>query len=113
MKREESNLTDDDLEAYIDGRLEPARHAEITAMLAADPKKAQLVQAMRFQNDALRQLGEEILEEPIPDRLRAVIDQLNEVEPKPGRKGFLLAQTRRRLATMVAMGMAAASLVNF
>ena len=112
MMTGKNEITDDDLEAYIDGLLDPAREAEIASKLTADPKMGELVQAMRFQNDALRHLGEEVLDEPIPERLRAVVDQLNEVEPKPRRKGFLLAATRRRLAGLAVLS-AASLLLGF
>ena len=90
--------SNDDLEAYIDGRLEPERVAEIEALVAADPKIAEMVRAMRFQDDALRCLGADVLDEPIPDRLRAVVER-RKAEEVTGRPRRLLIPTApRRLA---------------
>ena len=93
----------DDLEAYIDGRLEGERVAEIEALLAADSKMAEMVQAMRFQNDGLRCLGQEILNEPIPDRLRSIVEDRKTEEAATGRKRILLPAAPRRLAIFLVM----------
>ena len=92
---------DDDLEAYIDGRLDPTRRAEVEARLAADPKLSEMVQAMRFQNDALGHLGRDILKEPIPERLRAVVEAHRNAEKATGRRRVLLPSSPRRLAGLI------------
>lgn len=94
------NPTDDEVEAYIDGLLEPKRRAEVDAFLAHNPRQAVQIRAMRRQNEALRHLGEDILDEPIPDRLRAVVDPLKRDDQKTERvRGSLvLAPAPRRLA---------------
>lgn len=99
------HLSDDDLEAYIDGLLEPERRAEVEAFLANDPRKAKLVEAMRLQNDALCHLGEEILQEPIPDRLRAVVEQLDD-EAAERLRSLLFVQTPQRLAVFLTICLA-------
>jgi anti-sigma factor RsiW len=98
MKGKPDQPTNDDLEAYIDSRLEPARMAEIESLLARDAKMAEMVRAMRFQNEALRCLGMDILSEPIPERLRAVVERrkAEEVTGKPRR--VLVPTAPRRLA---------------
>jgi anti-sigma factor RsiW len=65
--------TDEELGEYADGGLSGRRRAEIEAWLLADPQKALEIERLRRLNDALKGLGEEILEEPVPDRLRDVV----------------------------------------
>jgi len=90
--------TNEDLEAYIDGLLDAERTAEIEAQLRRDPKLAEMVRAMRFQNDALRCLGADILKEPIPERLRAVVEG-RKAEDATGRpRRFLVSAAKQRLA---------------
>lgn len=98
MKEAPFRPTNDDLEAYIDGRLESERTTQIEALLMRDPKVAEMVRAMRFQNDALRCLGADILKEPVPERLRAVIEgrKAEDATGKPRR--FLVSTAPRRLA---------------
>jgi len=90
--------TNDDLEAYIDGRAEPERLAEIEAWIARDAKIAEMVRAMRFQNDALRCLGGDILEEPIPERLRAVVEERKAEQATGKPRRLFLPVAPRRLA---------------
>lgn len=62
-------LTDTELHACVDGELAPARHAEVEALLAADPAAAERVRAYRAQKQALRDLFAPVLDEPIPASL--------------------------------------------
>lgn len=66
-------VTDDELSEYVDGGLSEARRAEIADWLLENPKKAAEVERLRQLNEALRGLGAEILDEPVPDRLRDVV----------------------------------------
>ena len=63
-------VTEADLLAYADGRLAEARRADIETYLAAHPEDAERVHAWRRQNEALRALFDDSLEEPVPERLR-------------------------------------------
>jgi anti-sigma factor RsiW len=72
--------TDDELGEYVDGGLSGRRRSEIEAWLIAHPQKAAEVERLRRLNEALKGLGEGILEEPVPDRLRKV---LRRSEPDP------------------------------
>lgn len=69
--------TDDELSEYVDGGLSEERRAEIAAWLLENPKKAAEVERLRQLNDALRGLGAEILDEPVPSRLREVVRRSN------------------------------------
>jgi anti-sigma factor RsiW len=62
-------VTEADLHAYVDGRLPPARCAEVEAYLAARPEEAARVQAYAAQNHALHGLFDAVLDEPVPLRL--------------------------------------------
>jgi anti-sigma factor RsiW len=63
-------ITDDNLHAYIDGQLPAAQRADVEARLAADPDAAARVQAYRAQKQALREMFDPVIDEPIPERLR-------------------------------------------
>lgn len=64
-----------DLHAYIDGELPAARHAELAAWLNEHPEEQARVDAYRKQKDALRQLFDPVLDEPLPDRLTALASE--------------------------------------
>lgn len=65
-----SPITEDDLHAWVDGQLDPARADALQAYLAAHPDQARRVQAWQAQRQALRARFAGVLEEPIPERLR-------------------------------------------
>lgn len=67
-------ITDHELHAYVDAELPAARHAEVDAHLAADPEAAAHVRAYAEQKQALRQLFDPVLIEPLPAPLRALAD---------------------------------------
>jgi anti-sigma factor RsiW len=68
-----SDQTEEDFQDYLDNRLGDRRRAEVAAYLSRNPGKASEIEALRLQDDALRALGAEILEEPVPQRLSAVL----------------------------------------
>jgi anti-sigma factor RsiW len=63
-------LTENDLHAYVDDRLDPDRRRAVEAELAQAPEAAARVAAYREQNAALRAFYDPVLGEPVPDRLR-------------------------------------------
>lgn len=67
------SIAEETLQDYLDGRLSDRRRAEVAAYLAKHPQKAAEIEALRYQDDTLRSLGAEILEEPVPERLTAVL----------------------------------------
>lgn len=67
---EESRIDEHDLHAYVDGALAPERRAAVEALLRADPRAAERVEAYRRQNRLLRSGLDPMLEEPVPARLR-------------------------------------------
>lgn len=66
-------ITELDLMAYADGRLDPLRRREVEAHLAAAPEDAATVEAIIEQNRTLREALAGVAEEPIPARLEAVL----------------------------------------
>jgi anti-sigma factor RsiW len=64
-------VTEDDLHAYVDGRLDPARAAMVEARLAAHREDAERVAAYQMQNERLRAAFAELPLAPEPARLRA------------------------------------------
>ena len=62
-------ITENDLLAYVDGRLPAERRAEIDAHLAACPERAEEVRSWQKQNEALAALYGNVASEALPDRL--------------------------------------------
>lgn len=63
-------IEENDLQAYVDQRLDPARRAEVEIFLEANPEQAERVRAFARQNALLKSLCDPILDEPAPERLR-------------------------------------------
>ena len=59
-----------DLHAYVDGRLEPARHAAVEAYLEANPTERQRLADYRAIDAELHRLFDPALNEPVPASLR-------------------------------------------
>ena len=64
-------VTEADLHAYVDGMLAAEQVAEVEAYLSAHPEDGARVAAYRQQNQALRQRFDPVLDEPVPQQLRA------------------------------------------
>jgi len=67
-------ICEDDLHAWVDGRLAPPRRAEVEAWLAEDPARIERVNAWRNDAHQLHAAYDPVLDEPVPARLRAVVD---------------------------------------
>lgn len=61
--------SDDELHAYVDGRLEASRRDALERWLADHPADAERVAAWRAQNAALRAAFDPLLSEAVPQRL--------------------------------------------
>jgi anti-sigma factor RsiW len=72
---ERSVFTDEQIQDYIDGRLNERDRAAVAAYLLAHPRVAAEVEAVRRQSEALQALGHEILDEPVPEHLRRILRQ--------------------------------------
>ncbi len=69
MTEKPITISDEELQAYVDQRLDAARLAEIDTQLANDAQTAARVQAYRAQNMALHTLFDPVLTESVPPRL--------------------------------------------
>jgi anti-sigma factor RsiW len=67
---DELPMTDADLQAYADGRLDAARRAEVDVWLAARPEEAERIAAYQRGRQELRSLYDQVLAEPVPERLQ-------------------------------------------
>lgn len=63
-------ITEEDLNAYLDGLLDPERQAEVLAYLEHHADVARRVAAYERNDDALRALLDPIAQEPVPADLR-------------------------------------------
>lgn len=70
----------EELAAFADGELSPARAAEIAAAVAADPALAQQVEAHRSLKSMLSGHYAPIADQPVPDRLAAMLESPREAE---------------------------------
>jgi len=89
-------VTEDDLQAYVDGALDGDARDRVAAWLAGHPEDAARVAAYGAQNAALREAYDPILDEPPPVALR---DAARTVRPARAR----VASSWRRVAAGVAL----------
>ena len=75
-------IAEDDLNAFVDRRLEAQRRAEVTVYLQAHPDVASRVAALCEQRDVLRSALAPITEEPLPPEL----DLARMIEPRRSRR---------------------------
>lgn len=89
--------TDEQVAAFADGELTGAEHDAVAAAVAADPNLAARVAVHRALRDRLGAHYAPILEQPVPDRLAALL----EAQPEGGVVSFAQARTRWGLPTTV------------
>ena len=70
---DDASITEQDLSDLIDGRLSAERELEIRRALDARPDLTRIYASMLEQERLLRRLGEEILREPIPEAMLAIL----------------------------------------
>ena len=101
-------ISNADLHAYVDGELPESRHAEITSWLQEHPEEAARVEAYRAQKQALRQLFDPVLDEPLPDALRGLANppETAEVPEVPLRRRFPAPWSLQRIAASLALAFA-------
>ncbi len=68
-------ITDDDLQDYIEGRLDEAARRRVEEQLALDPRLAEEVARLRRQASKLQEFGKRVLDEPIPQEMLDLIDK--------------------------------------
>lgn len=72
-------ITENDLHAYADGRLDATRRAEVEAYLASNPGASERAAEYARQNEALRELYAQVLAEPVPQRMVGAATRLHRV----------------------------------
>lgn len=88
------------LQAYLDDRLSARERAEVAIEIARSPALAQRMQQLRRDAELLQAIGQEILEEPVPARLQAILRAAPPIEATSATS----ARTQhRRLATAAAL----------
>jgi anti-sigma factor RsiW len=65
-------LSDAELQAYTDERLEPGRRAAVEAWLVAHPEESERIADYRRLSEEVRSAYESVLSEPVPERLERV-----------------------------------------
>jgi len=97
-------MTEDELQAYVDEALPDARHGAVDDYLALHPAEAERLRAYRAQKLALQGLFRPVLDEPLPEKLRAL------ASPSPAdvnrqRRGVVARWSLQRLAAGVALAL--------
>ncbi len=64
-----STISEEELHAYADGRLDAARRDTVEAWLADHPEMRQAVAEWRIQSEQLHRVFDPVLDEPVPTRL--------------------------------------------
>ena len=80
MVDEQNSVPDDDINDYVDGRMDEVRAAAFERVLSTDPEIAARVFAYKSLNDGISGLYDPVMQEPVPDKLRDVL------EAKPRRR---------------------------
>jgi len=95
----ETPITEAELQAYADGRLDEAGRLAVEAWIAARPEEAERVADYRRLGDALRAAYDPVLAEPVPDRLPRALG--------PARQAWRYAAVAGWLVAGIAIGVAA------
>lgn len=101
MSERRSAFDDPRLLDYVDGRLSPVERAAIAAELRSDPALAAEVEQIRHDTEMLQGIDREVLDEPVPARLRAVLRPAPEAAD--ARRGPTPGTWRQRLARAAAI----------
>lgn len=95
---ESTHIHEDELQAYVDGRLDPDRRAVVENYLATHPAQAERVRAWQEQNRLLHNSFDSILNEPVPSWL------LDSLAAKPTRRWPRVAAMAASLCVGVMAG---------
>ncbi len=68
-------MNEEELHAYVDGALDPARRLNVATYLAAHPWDAARMEAFRAQQEGVRALFDHVLDQPVPERLREIMQR--------------------------------------
>lgn len=76
-----SPISEQELHAYADGRLDAGRRAEVEAWLHEHPQLRQAVAEWRLQGEALHRAFDPVLDEPVPARLTETVRASRRMPP--------------------------------
>jgi anti-sigma factor RsiW len=74
-RRDIRRPTDRDLQAYVDGELDPARRLEVRDALRQDAELRAIVKRYEAQRHVLRRMFDGVLTEPFPESIEALLAQ--------------------------------------
>lgn len=94
-------ITEEKIQDYVDGRLNPHDQAAMAAYLLAHPERATEIQMLRQQNEALKGFRADVLTQPVPDRLTEIVERA-QVQAESD-SGAPSSWRRLRLATAAAV----------
>jgi anti-sigma factor RsiW len=92
-------ISEDELHAYVDGDIEPARRLDIALYLARHPDEAARMEVFRAQREAIHALFDDCLHQPVPQRLRRIV------------RRHAARRARRRRGAGMLVGIAVATVV--
>lgn len=94
--------TDEDLHAYIDGELDPARSAEVEAAIHGDAELARQIHAYRADKARLSQIYGPLIDRPLPQAWLERIAQPNVVvlSARPSRRRMIGMATAASIAAL-------------
>jgi hypothetical protein len=102
------NISDELVQAYVDGELAPDEAARVRAAMAADVLVAARVERARALKARVRGAFDPVLDEPVPSRLTALLTRPAEEDARPGvgplrmRRDGHAARWRRPLIALAA-----------
>lgn len=78
-----STLSDEKIHDFVDGRLSPREAAAVAVLLALDPNLRRRAAELGLMNEMVRGLGQSIIQEPVPDRLKDILKSCAEPPGSP------------------------------
>ena len=96
-------ITEDDLQAWVDGVLSETRNGEVEEYLAANPEEADRLRAYQAQKQALKALFAPVLDEPVPQRLETLAKPPVAVDTQ--KRPFLARWSLERIAAGLLMAL--------
>jgi len=91
-------ITEADLHAWVDAALPLVRRGEVEDYLAAQPDEAGRVHAYLAQKEAIRSVFNPVLDEPLPESLRALAAPPPTASAEPPRRPWLPRWSLQRVA---------------
>ena len=96
--------SDETLVAYLDGELDAAERDQVEAWLGADPVARDRLGALAEATALVRSAYQEVVNEPVPERLIAAARRDAETAPSSGAEVVMLPQFARRRAALRVLG---------